>query len=216
MHARQRLVAAVLLLVGCAGPTLHLSYRPVWTQQYGNRAIVLFAVEDARPPVITHEQPPEWVGFVRSGFGIPYAVTTASRKPFASQVQEDLLVELKSLGFRARSSPIRAGEESSSLGRALDDPATSGLAVVIHEWRTDAYRSLDVAYRFDVRVIDAQGKVLASEVVQREDTLRGTWGRERYEDAVEQAYAGAIRKVVREDGAVHAALAGQSAGGQPD
>jgi len=196
------------LLAGCGGPELRFDYDPVWTRQYADRAIVLFAVDDLRAAVTSRQEPPDWVGFERSGFGIPYPVRTAGAEPFASQVENDLLLELRSLGFRVRPSPVPAAEDPGRLSRELGDPAGRGLAVTIRAWQTDAYRSVDVVYRFDVRVIDAEGGVVVNDVVQLEDTVRGTWSRERYEDAVQRVYAGAIRRVVRENGRVMAGLAG--------
>jgi hypothetical protein len=211
MHRRSLIPTGTLVLAGCLGRSeLRFDYHPVWTAQHAGRAVVLFAIQDARPPVVRHEEPPDWVGFVRSGFGMPIPVGTAGAKPFAAQVQEDLILELKSLGFRVHLSPVSAATEPTILGRELADPGSRGLAVLIDAWQTDTYRRMDLVYRFAVRVVDANGSLLVREVVQREDTLPWRWAqnREQIEDEVRDVYADAIRRMIRQNDRVMAGLTG--------
>jgi hypothetical protein len=47
---------------------------------------ILLAIHDQRTEMISTGKPPEFVGYMRAGFGIPYMIATQSKQPFADDL----------------------------------------------------------------------------------------------------------------------------------
>jgi len=76
------------------------SYAPEKGQNIGNgKTVLVFEVADRRPEVVQGKEDPNWVGWQRSGFGIPFDITTSDGKPFAEKVTEVIIKDISSVGF---------------------------------------------------------------------------------------------------------------------
>ena len=86
---------------GCAiGNTHTFNYQPQALKGSGlGSVVVLFSVADQRPDIVSGDEPPQWVGEQRGGYGTPFNVKTTSGKPFAEVVAETLHRDLSAAGF---------------------------------------------------------------------------------------------------------------------
>src|SRR5687768_10926591 len=114
MHKRFGVLAVVLgmwVLGGCAvGQSHTFNYVPTDKSEIGKgRVVLLFAVDDKRPYVVSGEEPANFVGEQRSGYGIPFNVTTSDKRPFATIVQETVERDLEAAGFSVTTSQEKPG-----------------------------------------------------------------------------------------------------------
>ena len=154
---------------------------------------VALNVRDERPYVKSGEKPPFFIGQYRGGFGNPWNVSTEGDQPIASLLQRDLGKELQALGH-----PVVA---QSAGVRVLD--------VAIDEYQFDGYQNAKFWYLFNVRVIGPDGKVMAQSAVQDKQVIQGTFwegAKGGVEKKLPELYAGAIRKLVRDNPTISAAL----------
>ena len=171
-------IAAVLLLAllstACVvGNTHTFNYVPAEHSEVGGgRVVLLFAVDDQRPYVVSGDEPPMFVGEQRSGYGIPFNVTTTDKRPFADVVQETVKRDLEAAGFRVtpskeKASNVAAAAQSASAARAL--------AVIMREFKSDTYTNINFDYDFEAVVYDANGNELARDKVEGEEVLPGSF-----------------------------------------
>jgi len=163
-----------LLLGACvAGNTHTFNYVPAERSEVGQgRVVLVFAVDDQRPYILSGDEPPYFVGEQRSGYGIPFNVTTSDRRPFTDVVQQTVQRDLEAAGFRVTTSKDKAGDVASAVRNAN---ASRALKIVMREFKSDTYNNINVDYDFDAIVYDADGKELARNTVAGEDVLQGSF-----------------------------------------
>lgn len=175
MHRAQRAVSllAVLLLTGCVmGNTHAFDYVPAERSEIGaGRTVHLYAVDDQRPYVVSGDEPANFVGEQRNGYGMPFNVTTTDGRPFAKIVQETVQRDLEAAGFRVTPSTEKA---SSIAGAAHPVDADRALTVVMREFKSDTFNNINFDYDFEVIVYDATGTELARDRLSGEEELPGS------------------------------------------
>jgi CheY-like chemotaxis protein len=145
------------------------------------------------------DKPPYFIGLYRGGFGNPFDVTTKDKQPLAGLLQRDLAKELQALGYTVVAQADAA--------RTLD--------VAILDWKFDAMLNGKFWYVLDVRVLGRDGQQLVRNTVQDSQYIEGsfwTGAKSAVEAKMPELYAGAIRRLVRENPSVSAALAAEKAG----
>ncbi|MDA8019558.1 MAG: hypothetical protein MPN21_19105 [Thermoanaerobaculia bacterium] len=170
------LLVAVLPALGCAfGNTHTFDYRPRAPVSVGEGAVViLFSVADRRPDIVAGDEPPEWVGEQRGGYGNPFNVKTTSGKPFSAIVAETVRRDLEAAGFDA----VLVDESASanSVGETIRSRgAQRGVAVVMHKFNSNTYVNIDVEWDFEVTVLDANGEAIGSNRETGKETLEGSF-----------------------------------------
>lgn len=187
------ILALALALAGCvAGQSIRLRYEPAATGATAASVPVAVTVIEHREYVTGGDKQPWYLGHYRAGFGNTWDVATQGKVPLAEQLQADLRGELASLGLREGSG-----------GRAL--------AVKIHEWNFDTLMNGRVWYDVEATVTGADGAPLATVRVKDERTVEGnvwTGAKGAMEAQVPAIYGEMIRKLVRENPAMLAALRG--------
>lgn len=192
--AASMMLAGTSMLGGCVvGQTLPAAYEagPVIA---GPGAATFLAVHDERSYVKSGDKPPYFIGKYRGGFGNPWDVTTEGKQPLAGLMQRDLTKELQSLGH-----PVVARTEAF---RVLD--------VALIEWNFDGMMDGKFWCELEVKVLDRDGKVLAQSTVTDTQHIEGsfwTGAKSGFEARMPELYSGAIRKIVRDNPIVSAALA---------
>ena len=176
MHKRSAVILVLFglwVLGGCAVGNSHtFNYVPTEKSDIGKgRTVLLFAVDDKRSYVVSGEEPATFVGEQRSGYGIPFNVTTSDKRPFAAIVQETVQRDLEAAGFRVTSSQEKPASVAAAAKTAN---ARRALAVVINEFKSDTYTNISVHHDFEVVVYDANGKELARDKIAGEDVLPGS------------------------------------------
>jgi hypothetical protein len=174
---RQTAIAAVLtllLLTGCvAGNTHTFNYVPAERSEIGaDRVVLLFAVDDQRPYIVSGEEPANFVGEQRNGYGMPFNVTTTDKRPFATVVQETVQRDLEAAGFRVTASSSKPSTDVASVIRNAN--ATRALAIVMNEFKSDTYNNINFDYNFEAIVYDADGREIARDKIFGEDELKGS------------------------------------------
>jgi len=199
VFAVSALFAIATLLGGCVvGQSLPANYE-VGPAVATEGTAVAVTVHDERPYVKSGDKPPYFIGLYRGGFGNPFDVTTKDKQPLAGLLQRDLAKELQALGHGVVASADAA--------RTLD--------VGIRDWKFDAMMNGKFGYVLDVRVLGREGQELVQTTVEGTQYIEGsfwTGAKSAVEAKMPELYAGAIRKVVRENPKVSAALATEQPG----
>ncbi|MEA1918120.1 MAG: hypothetical protein U9N42_11420 [Campylobacterota bacterium] len=144
---------------------------------------VELSVNDARKYVLSKEKPGEFIGYYRSGVGIPYPVSTIDDVPLAEVIKADLIKELEALGFVSKSS-------------------NKSLIVDIKEWKFDAYQNANFNYSIDVSVINNKNKKLVTKNISDHIVIRGTFmggAKAGVERDMPKIYIGIVKKILREN-----------------
>jgi Bacterial SH3 domain len=135
---------------------------------------VVVATHDQRPYIVSGSTPPDFVGLMRSGFGIPYPVYTQGERPFAEEMTHVLCQALTQRGFHCLPATVvpqaTPGEIRQALTRQNPTPA---LFLTVREWKSDTHTDTSLAYNATLRVLDAQGAVLAESHIEGKDVLGG-------------------------------------------
>lgn len=166
-------LVAASLLGGCVmGNTHTFNYVPTERSEVGNgKVVLLFAVEDQRPYIVSGEEPANFVGEQRNGYGIPFNVTTTDKRPFAQVVQETVQRDLEAAGFRVTRSSDKAVNAASAIQSAN---ASRALAILMHEFKSDTYNNINFDYDFEAVVYGSDGTELAREKTAGEEEIPGS------------------------------------------
>jgi hypothetical protein len=188
-------LAAPAILAGCvAGQSLQTDYvAPEATAPLDGTSILLTVSED-RPYVKSGDKPPYYIGKYRAGFGNPWDVTTDNNEPLVDIMKRDMTEELIALGH-----PVKEAA-----------PTDREMTISIRDWNFDGYQNGQFWYDVLVTVKSPTGEVLANSIVTDKVGITGSFwegAKGGFERDMPKLYAEAIRKMVRENEAVTAALA---------
>lgn len=190
------LLAGIALLSGCVvGQSLPASYEATPATTPATGAAVAVTVHDERAYVKSGDKPPYYIGKYRGGFGNPFDVTTQDKQPLASLLERDVTKELQALGYGVVPRP--------GAPRVLD--------VAIVDWNFDGMMDGKFWYDLQARVLGADGTQLATSEIKDSQVIEGsvwTGAKAGFEAKMPELYAGAIRKLVRENPTIAAALGG--------
>ncbi len=167
------LLAVTALLQGCVfGNTQTFNYVPSSRSEVGKGVVVLlFAVDDQRPYIVSGEEPLNFVGEQRNGYGMPFNVTTTDGRPFARVVQETVQRDLEAAGFHVAPLQDKAGDVAAA-ARLVQ--ARRALVVVMHEFKSDTFNNINFDYDFEAIVYDEAGKELVRDRLAAEEELPGS------------------------------------------
>lgn len=130
------------------------------------------AVLDSRPDVVSGDRKETFIGLTRSLYGIPYAVQTASKKPFAAE-----LANLAARGLKSGGTPPQVVTVSPYSGRqrAIDTlKATSSERLVlieIRDWWSDTLIHTDLNYDLSLTVLNGEGEELGTTSLVGHDSI---------------------------------------------
>jgi hypothetical protein len=168
------MVSLVLILIaGCVAD--RYSYNEVIADLSvsGTRSVGV-AVHDQRPYVKAGEKNPNFVGLQRGGFGNPLNVTTASRKPLATDMTGALVASLAKKGFRAVPSVVTPDDDQSAALQKLKETGAERLVLLtLMEWKSDTFTNTALHYNVSLKVYDRDGKVLVGKNIEGKDDLGG-------------------------------------------
>jgi hypothetical protein len=186
MWARILLAGCVAMFAGCASRNaVRLEYTPV-TQTMPKLAAKTFnvSVDDQRTYEWRQRQPPSYLGTVRGAGAAVTNVFNEDDRSLAEQVGKDLRRELRSLGLiESHASPV------------------ARISVRVLEWNIHAATPARYLYIAEISVADRKGNVLQSSMIRDEKELGGS-----VPEDLSEFYAGFIRKLVRENPVILAAL----------
>jgi hypothetical protein len=135
---------------------------------------VVVATQDQRPYIVSGSTPPDFVGLMRSGFGIPYPVYTQGSRPFAEEMTHALCQALMQRGFHCLPATVAPQATPGDIRRVLTGQGqTPALFLTVREWKSDTHTDTSLAYDATLRVLDPQGTVLAEAHIEGKEVLGG-------------------------------------------
>lgn len=196
---------ALLLAVPstCFAASYHIAlhYDPpaqAGTQQADTSAVptaFVVQVADERDFVENGNKSPAYLGHYRSLAGVVWDVNNHDDTSLADQFQSDLGKDLRAMGLRT------------------GDPGTAlKVKVVIHGWNFNAYTNGRFSFDVEAEVDAPDGHALASSHVKGDRVIKGnflTGPIGAMKRGVPAIYGEIVRKLVREDAGMVAALHGQ-------
>lgn len=168
------LLAIAWVVSGCALGNQY-AYHGVSAEldvQTGKKVSV--ATLDYRSYVQNGERSPNFVGLQRGGYGNPFQVTTASGRSLAEDMTTAIASALKQQGVQAM--PIVTllkDSEDTAVSTMIKSGAQRHLLLTLKQWRSDCYTNVALAYDARLKVLDANGKILAQSHISGNDNLGG-------------------------------------------
>jgi hypothetical protein len=141
----------------------------------GNGTIAL-AVHDQRTEMLTTGKTPSFVGYMRSGVGIPYPIHTESGNALADDIAGDLAKAFTKRGFTTtliQTAPAETHEQVVTKLKAVN--ALKSLILHIDTWHTDCYQMVWCNYKIVLQVYDATGKFLGQKMLEGTQDLGGSF-----------------------------------------
>ncbi|HEY8667396.1 MAG TPA: hypothetical protein VIL86_12065 [Tepidisphaeraceae bacterium] len=163
---------------------------------------------DDRPYVIAGTKDPTFVGLQRGGYGNPFDIHTADKRPLAEEFSHAIAAALAERNFKTTPVTFATGEaEESAIQKLRASGAGRLILVRIDEWKSDTYQNTALHYEVSARVYDAQGKALGQKAIQGRDDLKGSFMNPpgHAKKAVPQAFKEKIEELMN-DPAVSGAL----------
>jgi hypothetical protein len=186
-------IALAIVLCGCGSVRIDLDYAPEPKQlsQLVGKTFFL-GVTDQRYYVTSGPKSREYLGHTKGFLGVVHSYRTADKQALVAHVRGDLRRDLQGLGMveDARAPAVR-------------------LDIRIYDWNFDAGVRGRFWYDAQVAIDNGQGQTVANVVVKGENAIEGHWGdaaRMKVEDEIPGLYQLFIRKLVRENPQVIAAL----------
>ena len=168
------ILPVLVLLTGCVmGNTHTFNYVPAERSEIGQgKVVLLFAVDDQRPYIVTGDEPLNFVGEQRNGYGVPFNVTTSDGRPFATIVQETVQRDLEAAGFRVTALAQKKPTLIEDTVRTAQ--ASRALTVVMREFKSDTFNNINFDYDFEAIVYDDAGNELARDRISGEEEMKGS------------------------------------------
>lgn len=166
-------VVSAVFASGCAvGNKYAFDYRPATMADVAQGAsVLLLEPVDERTYVVSGDEPANFVGEQRSGYGIPFNVTTADGRPFAENVGRIAKKDLEAAGYRV----TLVDGSPDSIGAMLAERGIDrGLVLVIEEFKSDTMNNITVHWNLKASVYDPDGKVVASEESSGSEDIAGS------------------------------------------
>jgi hypothetical protein len=140
----------------------------------GSSNIVL-SVHDMRTEVLTTNKSMDFVGYMRSGVGIPYNIGTKSKRPLADDIADDIAKGLGKRGFKVTVVAAPPSETHEQLVMRLK-ALNAGMPVVLHltTWHSDSYQAVWYNFNVVLQVYDAEGKFLGQKVLEGKEHVGTT------------------------------------------
>ena len=122
---------------------------------------VTVSVVDERPYVLSGEKSDQFVGTERGQWSQTNDIKTQSGLPLADDLTAVIADALAAAGAQVRPVPMPRGAGADAVRAAFQAEGTERLLVVrIHEWRTDSYTRVHLAWRLEAAVYDRDGNLL--------------------------------------------------------
>lgn len=139
-------------------------------------AKILLAVHDQRTEMISTDKPHKFVGYMRSGVGIPYTILTKSGNDFADDVAGIVSKGLAKSGFEVKTFPTSPSETHEQLVEKMK-AANDGMPVVLHltAWHSDCYQVVWYYYNLVLQVYNNDGSFLGQKVIEGKESLGGSF-----------------------------------------
>lgn len=141
----------------------------------GNSDIIL-AVHDQRTEMLTTGKKPDFVGYMRSGVGIPYNIGTKSGQALADDIAGIVAKGLTKKGFTVKIIQSSPSETHEQLVERLK-VANAGMPVVLHltAWHSDCYQIVWYYYNLVLQIYDSTGKFIGQKVIEGKESLGGSF-----------------------------------------
>ena len=169
------LVAAAAATGGGCVVGAHIPFQVQTPRLYARGgASISLAVEDQRDEVRSGQRTPDFCGVMRSGWGFPYQVMTASNAPLASDFADIVARGLRVNGFRVLVVVAPPNQpEAATLQALASGAADLSLLIRISEWKSDTLTRTTLTYRAAAQLRDRQGQVIGESFISGKDVLPG-------------------------------------------
>jgi hypothetical protein len=141
----------------------------------GNGLRVTVAVLDHRPYVISGEKEPAFVGLQRSGFGIPFDVSTESGRWLSEDFSDSIAQSLSAKGYQVKELALDpAITNEAAIGQAVLTGSDRAAILEITEWKTDTAARAALYHGLLLDVYDQAGSRISREQISGRDNLGGS------------------------------------------
>lgn len=142
---------------------------------YSVNSKIAIAIHDQRTDVVSGGKDSSFVGYMRSGVGIPYPIHTESGNALADDITTCLTKAFAKRGFA--SSPVKTAPAETH-EQVVEKLKASGAdkSVILHiaTWHSDCYQMVWLNYKLVLQVYDATGKFLGQKMLEGTQDLGGS------------------------------------------
>lgn len=163
----------------------------------GNGMRITLAVLDHRPYVLSGDKDPTFVGLQRSGFGIPFDVSTESGHWLSEDFSGSIARSLSSKGYNVKELTFDARTlVTAAVDQAVATGAERSVVFEVTEWKTDTAARAALYYALSLGVYDRSARRLANKQISGRDNLGGSfWDLDPAASAAEVAREAFKRKI---------------------
>ena len=159
------------------------------------------ALLDHRPSVVKGRRKPSLTGYMRSGAGIPYPMSTTTGCNFIDEIAINMTESLNRSNTKTtRISTNFKQDEGTVKQTLLDSDSEKKIFFVFRELHTDGYAIQLLHYDFDVSVFDNNNKMIAFKKFHRKRKLGGNvaFGAGRYKEYMPKAITKLFEDVIND------------------
>lgn len=168
------LAGCALALAGCVVGNRYDYESAKSAVGYRGSGAVTVGTWDRREDIVSGDKDPDFVGWQRSLYGIPFKVKTQSGLPLATEMTYSIQQSLGDAGFRATPIGLMPNQsEAEALRALLKDQPRRALLLRLDEWQSDTNRNPTVFYDVTLSVYDPGGRRLAAKTLKGSDDLDG-------------------------------------------
>ena len=164
-------ILAALILSGCASFNKY-DIRAATLQRTPSAAPVAVAGIDERDYLKRGEISPDYVGMTRGGYGNPFQVKTATKRPLALEAAE---VVAGSFGGKSAAPAVWDTEQVGALAKLRASGAQRFVILKIIRWESDTLIRTSLDYSVVIEVVDQSGKTIASASESKTKPLGGNF-----------------------------------------
>lgn len=181
-----------LLMWGCAEKQkVDMGYVPTKKESAAEYQRANLAINDLRDFVVNGKKDPSYIGFYRSGFGVPYDVNTKDNTALSKLLEKSIESEMAALGF------VKDGANKKTLN------------ISVTKWKFEAFQDAVFEYALDVRVLDASGKQIEKTRVENKISIEGDFwsgGKGGVQRDMPKIYQNIINNVLKDNKTILSAL----------
>jgi len=120
----------------------------------------VLTVEVERSYVLSGNKPPSFVGLQRDGFGVPFDVSTRSRKGLTDIMSDAIERGLTAAGYTV--TRVRCSRNTADYVSAARDNHASRIVVLkVRKWKSDVMYGITLTSDLQLSVLDTNGALLA-------------------------------------------------------
>lgn len=160
---------------GCAVGNKHNYHNVIAQLEATNTFVVAVGTHDTRPYILDGNKNPNFVGLSRGGYGNTFNITTLTGNALAQDMSEAIKNSFSKKGYDAKIINIEPGDNfNTAINKLKESKAFRLVYLKLTNWKSDTYTNTALIYDAQLKILDADGKMIAQKIIKGRDNLKGS------------------------------------------